>query len=83
MRRAQGYITLTSPDAPLVEWDTFTCAHCQRIVKVPPRADPADLGGLCKVCNGLICRGCVGKPCKPWEKKMQEMEARERFRRSV
>lgn len=83
MLRSQGYATITSPDGGMVESDTFTCAHCQRIVHVAPRANPADVGGLCKVCMGLICPRCVGRRCAPWEKKLQKMEARERFLRSA
>lgn len=64
------------------ECDTFTCAHCQHIVHVPPRADPASCGGLCGHCNGLICPKCVGKECRPFLQQLEEAEAREAARRS-
>lgn len=82
MRQPQGYATLTDPSG-VVEADTFSCHHCQRIVTVPPRADPADLGGLCKTCMKLICPRCVDlRTCTPWEESMARMEAREAARRS-
>lgn len=94
MRRAQGYATvvgdLRNGEPTLIdhgvrhreaEIDTFTCAHCNRVVHVPPHQDAADLGGLCKQCMGLICPRCVDKrTCTPWEKNMAEAEARQRLR---
>lgn len=76
MRNAQGYAVLTSPDG-VVERDTFTCGHCQRVKHVAPKQDPADMGGLCKQCMTLICPACVERGiCTPWEKQMAAMEAR-------
>ena len=65
------------------ECDTYTCKHCNKIVHVPVRADPADIGGLCKQCYGLICPQCLSKGnCTPWEAQMERMEAREAALRS-
>ena len=65
------------------EVDTFTCNHCQFIVHVPPRADPSNVGGLCRQCMGLICPKCVARGnCTPWEQTMEKMEAREDALRS-
>lgn len=62
------------------ECDTFTCFHCNRVVFVKPKCDPADLGGLCKGCMKLICANCVGKGnCDPWEEQMKRAEARYLF----
>ena len=36
MRRPQGYATFSHPDAPLVEFDTITCAHCGAVVFIKP-----------------------------------------------
>jgi len=58
------------------ECDTASCAHCQRVMHIPVRCDPADLGGLCKQCMGIICPACVGKGCEPLEKKLRRMEQR-------
>lgn len=94
MRNPQGQATLVGPKfigktpaAPTAlqtenECDTFTCGHCQRIVHVPVRCDPADLGGLCKCCMRLVCPNCVGKSCTPWEKAIEAMEARQHALRS-
>ena len=98
MRGHLGYATLTSPpgtphshcaDAGFRsleqngEADAFTCGHCQKIVHVPVRADPADIGGLCKQCMTCICPKCVDKhTCTPWEKQMVEMEAKQEALRS-
>jgi hypothetical protein len=83
MRRPGGYAVITDPDAPVREIDTFTCGHCNRVVHVPPRCDPATLGGQCKMCMTLICPACAGKPgCDPFEKKLERMEARGRALRS-
>lgn len=82
MRRPQGYLVGFYPEGPPKEADSFTCAHCQRVVFVKPRMDPADMGGLCKQCGGLICARCVGQGCTPWEKAMERTEARERTRRA-
>ena len=97
MRNPHGYATIVGDlysKAPTVveggvrhtevEIDTYTCFHCCRVVHVPVRADPADIGGLCKQCMQLICAKCVAKlTCTPWEKKMQEMEARDHWRRTI
>lgn len=84
MRKPQGYATIVDPGGPTKEADTFTCRHCQHIVTVRPLMDAAEMGGLCKVCMSLICKVCVGQgTCTPWERQMEEMEARERFRRSA
>lgn len=74
MRKPGGYAAIIGET--LTEFDTFTCFHCQRITHVKPRCDPADLGGLCKVCMKLICERCVGHGCTPFEKKIDEMEER-------
>lgn len=51
---------------------------------VQAKCDPADLGGFCKQCTKLICPECYGKgSCTPWEKQMEEMEARFAFRKAL
>ena len=87
MLKAGGYAVLTSPTG-MVQWDTFTCGHDSVIVHVPPYCDPANLGGFCKICSHLICGNCYnamqrGEGCVPWEKRMDKMEARDRFLRSA
>jgi hypothetical protein len=79
--RAKGYTVLTGP-AGIIEAETFSCGHCQRIVTIKPRCDPADMGGRCYVCDSLICEGCVGKGCSPVEKRLEAAEASYHARRS-
>lgn len=89
MRRPQGYSQiwgtgLSNLDDPGLaalhrdkECDTFTCAHCNSIVHVPPLTDPADIGGLCRVCDGLICPACTDlRACAPFEAKLERQLTR-------
>ena len=76
MRNPGGYSIITDPWAGTKEADTFTCQHCNKVVFVKPMCDPADMGGRCTCCNGLICQNCVGKGCDPMEKKLKRLEAR-------
>jgi hypothetical protein len=76
MRSPGGYLVSTGP-AGTQEADTFTCGHCQKVVVVKPKTDPADAGGLCNVCGGLVCSRCVVcGSCSPWEAQMAASEAR-------
>ncbi len=63
MSHPGGYARIDHPDGAAIEFDTFTCAHCNRVTHVAARQRPEDIGGLCKQCMGLICPGCVGAPC--------------------
>lgn len=84
MLKPGGYAVWTQADGGIVERDSFTCRHCQFVVFVPPRTDPANLGGLCKQCMGLICPKCTAKgTCTPFELALEKMEARDRFLRSA
>ncbi len=91
--RPQGYARLLEQDKTTVvlEADTYTCQHCQRIVHVQPREDPSSLGS-CPNCRdkktlGLICPRCADKMargggCVPFELVLEEIEARGRVLRS-
>jgi len=85
MRRPQGYASVVDPGAQgqVKECDTFTCAHCQRVVFVPPRTAPSDLGGWCSCCAAPICPRCAGGTCTPFMKKLDEYERRNRFAQEV
>lgn len=68
--RPQGYATIVGPDAPIKEWDTITCKHCQRVVFV--RKDP---GGFCRCCMAPVCGPCADNgSCAPFEKRLEEFE---------
>lgn len=72
-----GYYVIAS-EFGCDEIDTFTCAHCNTIQKVKPKERPEDIGGLCKLCFGLVCPMCVGGGCDPFEKKLEREEDRAR-----
>ena len=79
MLRPQGYAVVSYDDGRVVERDTFTCAHCQRVVFVKPRQDPATLGGWCGCCSTLICSTCEADGrCTPFEKRLEEIEEKGR-----
>ncbi len=74
-----GYAVIVEPGVPTREWDTITCAHCQRIVRV--KADP---GGFCRQCMKPTCGPCADKgTCTPFEKRLVAYEKRMRFRASL
>jgi len=83
MRRPGGYFFTCDETGSERVQDTFTCAHCNRIVAVKPLADPANMGGRCYVCDKLICPLCLGKGCDPLEKKLERIEARDRLYREM
>lgn len=77
--RQRGFVQVSGPTG-VEEYETFTCGHCGQIKKVPPKASPDELGGLCKVCMSMICPACVGKNrCDPLEEKLKRQEDRARF----
>lgn len=97
MRKPQGYATIVGADRSVVnldglrceevktsnlEIDTYSCFHCNRVIHVKPMMDPADMGGLCKICMKLICPHCLNQGCVPFEKKLEMMEDRDRTLRS-
>lgn len=77
MFRPGGYAFSFDVGGIRQEADTFSCAHCNRVVIVKPKCDPNDLGGMCRLCDKMICAACVdlGK-CDPVEKKLEREEAR-------
>lgn len=82
MLRPGGYAFTFGPNGVQDELDTFTCAHCNRVVHVKPKCDPDDLGGNCRLCMKMVCPECVDGGCTPFEKKLELIEARDRALRS-
>lgn len=75
---------ISEPGKPDVELDSVTCAHCNRVVLIPARADPSTLGGFCRLCMKHVCGPCADwVTCVPYERAMERAEQRERFLRSV
>lgn len=77
MLRAQGYAIKVDPDRPTVEFDTFTCAHGNELVRV--RTGLVNQAPFCMQCMSRICQKChdiaaqTGE-CTPFEKKLEEFE---------
>jgi hypothetical protein len=81
-RRPQGgWLCVTNTDGTIDEADTFTCAHCQKIVPCRAKQNLDDLGGFCRLCDRLICSRCVGRDCVPFLKAIEAAEEKEYRRR--
>lgn len=92
-----GYATITGPDAPVQEYDTCTCGHCQKVIFVKPGSAqttyliPQRQGGFreapgafCRVCMRPVCLPCEALgACTPFERSLEQAEARDRFLRSA
>lgn len=86
MNRAKGFIQFIEPERTL-EFETFTCAHCNKIIRMP-HPDASEAAKLqvkdvrrCHACDALTCPDCARKPtCLPFEKKLEAYENRERLR---
>lgn len=94
--RPRGYFVSTDPDPTkskgqqaVVEHDTFSCGHCNRIVLVKPMCPPNEMpGGICWGCQRFICTPCAVErdrttTCDVIEKKLERWEAKDRFRREL
>ncbi len=96
--RGTGYASIVEPDVPMVERDTITCGHCQRLIFVKPGTVSTvylifnkaawaweEVGGFfCKVCMRPVCPSCGDQGrCLVWEKRLEASEAKDRLKRSV
>ena len=76
-----GYASITDPDGPMIEYDTYQCQHCnahtRREVGKGPKA-------MCMLCDGPTCgaKKCDW-PCVPFEAKLEAWEGKRRFWKSV
>jgi hypothetical protein len=92
MRNPGGYAVIVSPDATevnfdgfrcekinagTVEFDTFTCCHCNKVMHVKAKAPMEEFGSMCRNCMKMVCPVCANGPCIPFEKKLDEMEKRD------
>lgn len=96
MRAPHGLATVIVEGREILDRDTITCGHCQRIVLVKPgtgstvyllaragtwREEP---GAFCRVCMSPICLPCCDRGgCTPWERQLEVSEARDRLRRQA
>jgi hypothetical protein len=97
MRNAGGYAVIVSPEPQQVtfdhlrceqvgvgttEADTFTCAHCNRIIHVRPRAAPDEFGSMCRNCMKMVCPDAAcNKDCIPFMKRIEQAEKKDMMRR--
>jgi hypothetical protein len=68
--KSTGYFVSEGPDGVL-SGETFTCAHCGRLVDLKPKETPA----MCHAEWKPVCAAChaVGT-CTPFEKKLGQFE---------
>ena len=96
MLKPGGYFISTDPDprkgtgqTAVVERDSVTCGHCNRIVLVKPMCQAHEMTyALCWGCRRNICLACDAEraktlTCDVIEKKLERWEAADRFRREV
>ena len=92
MLKAGGWRIITEPGKPDIENDTFTCAHGNDVVRVlaghlPKYEDGRDIE-FCPCCKGPLCKQHAleynaSLKCVPFEARLEQMESRARFRRSL
>lgn len=83
MRHPHGYsVTADVDTGRQVESDVVTCCHCQKVCEVPP--GPMTGFPWCFKCGRPTCQSlaCIAR-CDPWERRLERMEARERFHRAM
>ncbi len=81
LRKPGGYGELILDGVMERENDTYTCCHCNRIVRV--NTDASNVGEWCRMCGQLACQKKRCSPalngCGPFEKKLEVYEARTAF----
>jgi hypothetical protein len=84
VRRPGGYLVVTDRISGLVtrEADTITCAHCNTVIAVPPGSNMSN-AGYCLRCSKATCAREACQRCTPFEQKLEQAEARERFHRRL
>jgi|ERR1035437_3046059 hypothetical protein len=97
MRKPGGYAVITSPEPSnvnfdgfrcetvpmgMTERDTYSCCHCGRVVHVKPMVSMDEFGSMCRNCMKMTCPDCASGPCVPFQKRLEEMEHRDRMLRS-
>lgn len=85
MLRPHGYATVTSNDDGrlLSERDTLSCGHCNAWF-APDKNKPGTEGGFCLKCMAPTCDRCLARgTCTPFMKKLEAVEKRAVFVRSM
>ena len=81
MARVGGCAITTGLWGEVEEHDTFTCPHCNGVCIIRPGSGTQR--GYCFRCNLPTCGREHCMSCIPFERKMEEMEARYRLRRAL
>jgi hypothetical protein len=66
-----------------IQTHSSTCFHCQTLSEFESLRRMFDSVDICRSCMKLICLGCVGKPCMPFEKRAELMELEHRLQRQA
>ena len=70
-------------DGRLVEVHSSTCSHCQAQTEFPTQKRMMEFVDVCRGCMRLICLGCVGKPCRPFEAEADRIEREHRLQQRL
>lgn len=89
-KATEGVLEIVTLSGELTEIKTATCGHCQRIVQVKPGGDGTEAARkkdegvtVCHGCWQIICGPChKSGRCTTILKRIEEIEARDRARRS-
>ena len=81
--RRTSTLEMTSRDGRTTSLATTTCAHCNHVTVIPYRAKPEQCGGFCRLCMKTTCLLCADKGCTPFERRLDQQEARARSLRSM
>lgn len=86
MNRAGGYAVWVTDGRVEREADTVTCCHCGGVVLLHDAVGSAreNVVGYCSLCDAKTCASCAAKrECKPFEKKLNILEARSALLREL
>ena len=79
--RVGGYIIISGEWGEVQEHDTFTCPHCNGVQVIRPGSGTQR--GYCHLCTAPTCGKERCLECVPFERMMEEMEARGRLRQAL
>lgn len=82
-RREGGVAEWTYATGRVLTRPTLSCCHCNRVVIIEQGARAEDCGGFCRCCMKPTCSTCADKGCTPFERRLEQYEARYRMLRSM
>ena len=79
--RALSFAETLDGNGNSVVVEKLTCSHCQKIFNKPRQNEDM---GFCELCFAAICISCARLDrCDPFERKLERMERRAQFLRSI